>query len=155
MKRILINFAFWSFQIVNTITACLMTFVPKQFHESLFNNPQVVYAQLGMSNVAVEMFHNVIRGHGAVLLAVSIFIFIRGIKSRSVYLLMALVCALSVYAHTMTLVQHLRTEVIVSVIGDFSSLYVTLFITAGIGILNAVVYFAWESLQNHKISKEG
>ena len=148
MKRILINLAFWSFQIINTVTACLMTFVPKQFHESLFNNPQVVYARLGMSNVAVEMFHNVIRGHGAVLLAASIFIFIRGTKSRPVYLLMALVCALSVYAHTMTLFQHLRTEAIVSAIGDFSSLYITLFVTAGVGILNAVVYFGWEALEH-------
>jgi len=145
MKRILINLAFWSFQIINTLTAVLMTFVPKPLHESLFKNPQIVYAKLGMSNIAVEMFHNVIRGHGAVLLAVSIFIFIQGIKSRSVYLLIAIVCALSVYAHIMTLHQHLGTEAIVAVIGDFTSLYVTIFITAAVGILNGIVYFMWDN----------
>lgn len=124
-----------------------MTFVPKQFHESLFKNPQVVYAKLGFSNVAVEMVHNVIRGHGAVLLAVSIFVFIQGRKARFVYLLMAIVCALSVYAHIMTLYQHLNTAAIVAAIGDFSSLYVTIFVTAAIGILNGIVYFVWNDLK--------
>jgi hypothetical protein len=121
-----------------------MTFIPKQFHESLFKNPEIVYDKLGFSSIAVEMFHNVIRGHGAVLLAVSIFIFIKGIKSRSVYLLIAIVCTLSVYAHIMTLNQHLRTEDIVRVIGNFGSLYVTIFITAAVGIMNCVVYYKWK-----------
>ncbi len=144
MDRILMHLAFWSFQIINTFTACLMTFIPKQFHESLFKNPEIVYDKLGFSSIAVEMFHNVIRGHGAVLLAVSIFIFIKGIKSRSVYLLIAIVCTLSVYAHIMTLNQHLRTEDIVRVIGNFGSLYVTIFITAAVGIMNCVVYYKWK-----------
>ena len=144
MERILRNLAFWSFQIINTITACLMTFIPKQFHESLFKNPEAVYENLGFSGIAVEMVHNVIRGHGAVLLAVSIFLWIERMKSRSVFLLISIVCVLSVYAHIMTLHQHLKTEEIVSAIGNFGSMYVTIIITAVVGIMNFVVYLKWE-----------
>jgi len=124
-----------------------MTFVPKQFHESLFKNPVLVYEKLGISSIAVEMFHNVIRGHGAVLLAVSIYVFLQGIKSCSVYLLISIVCALSVYAHIMTLIQHLNSEDIVRVIVNFGSLYFTIFITATVGILNCIVYFRWSNSQ--------
>lgn len=148
MRSILIKLAFWSFQIINTITACLMTFIPKQFHESLFKNPQVVYEKLGMSNIAADMFHNVIRGHGAVLLAVSIFIFVQGIKSRSVYLLMAIVCVFSVYAHIMTLHQHFGSKEIVMAIDNFTNLYVTIVVAASVGILNGIVYFGWNNLKN-------
>ena len=143
MARIIINIAFWSFQIINTITACLMTFIPKQFHESLFKNPEAVYAKIGFSAIAVEMVHKIIRGHGAVLLAVSIFIWIERMKLRSVYLLISIVCALSVYAHIMTLHQHLKTAEIVSAIGNFGSMYATIIITAVVGILNLVVYLKW------------
>jgi len=144
MKRIARNLAFWSFQIINTITACLMTFIPKQFHESLFKNPEAVYEKLGFSAIAVEMVHNIIRGHGAVLLAVSIFIWIERMKSRSVYLLISIVCALSVYAHVMTLHQHLKTAEIVSAIGNFGSMYATIIITTVVGMLNLVVYLKWD-----------
>ena len=143
MERILRNLAFWSFQIINTITACLMTFIPKQFHESLFKNPEAVYEKLGFSAIAVEMVHNVIRGHGAVLLAVSIFIWIERMKSRSVFLLISIVCVLSVYAHIMTLHQHLKTAEIANAIGNFGSMYITIVITAVIIILNFVVYLKW------------
>ena len=147
MDSILINISFWSFQVINTLTACFMTFIPKQFHESLFKHPVLVYEKLGISSNAVEMFHNVIRGHGAVLLAVSIFVFLQGIKSRSVYLLIFIVCALSVYAHIMTLIQHLNSEDILRVIGNFGSLYFTIFITAAVGIMNCIVYFRWSNSQ--------
>jgi len=147
MDRILINISFWSFQVINTLTACLMTFIPKQFHESLFKNPALVYEKLGISSIAVEMFHNVIRGHGAVLLAVSIFVFLQGVKSRSVYLLIFIVCALSVYAHIMTLIQHLNSADIIRVIGNFGSLYFTIFITAAVGIMSCIVYFRWRNSQ--------
>jgi hypothetical protein len=121
-----------------------MTFVPKQFHESLFKNPEAVYEKLGFSAIAVEMVHNIIRGHGAVLLAVSIFIWIERMKSRSVYLLISIVCALSVYAHVMTLHQHLKTAEIVSAIGNFGSMYATIIITTVVGMLNLVVYLKWD-----------
>ncbi len=144
MNRILKHSAFWSFQVINTVTAVLMTFLPKQFHESMFKNPAAVYEKLGFSNIAVEMLHNVIRGQGAVLLAVSIFIYIAGMKSRAVYLLIAIVCVFSVYAHIMTLFQHLRTEEIVSAIGNFSGLYFTILITSSVGILNCIAFFKWK-----------
>ena len=120
-----------------------MTFIPKQFHESLFKNPEAVYEKLGFSAIAVEMVHNILRGHGAVLLAVSIFIWIERMKSRSVYLLISIVCALSVYAHIMTLHQHLKTAEIVAVIGNFESVYITIIIMAVVGMLNLFVYLKW------------
>ena len=120
-----------------------MTFIPKQFHESLFKNPEAVYEKLGFSATAVEMVHNIIRGHGAVLLAVSIFIWIERMKSRSIYLLISMVCAFSLYAHIMTLHQHLKTAEIVNAIGDFGSMYITIIITAAVGIINLVVYLKW------------
>ena len=120
-----------------------MTFIPKQFHESLFKNPEAVYEKLGFSGVAVEMVHNIIRGHGAVLLAVSIFLWIERMKSRSVFLLITIVCVLSVYAHIMTLHQHLKTAEIANAIGNFGSMYITIVITAVIIILNFVVYLKW------------
>jgi hypothetical protein len=119
----------------------LMTFIPRQFHESLFNNPSIVYEKLGFSSIAVDMFHNIIRGHGAVLLAVSVFIWIETVRSRSVHLLIFMVCALSVYAHVMTLKQHLSEEAIVAAIGNFGSIYVAIFVTAVVGVLNGIVYF--------------
>lgn len=125
-----------------------MTFVPKQFHESLFKNPVQVYEKLGISSVAVEMFHNVIRGHGAVLLAVSIFVFLQGSKSRSVYLLIFLVCVFSGYAQIMTLIQHLNSEDISKVIGNFGSLYFTIFITATVGAINFIVYLRGSNSQH-------
>lgn len=145
MNRILVPIAYWSFQIINTVTAVLMTFLPRQFHESLFGNPVLVYEKLGISHVAVEMFHNNIRGHGAVLLAVSLFVFLQGIKARSVYLLISIVCALSVFAHLMTLRQHVRSEAIVTAIGSFESLYLTIGITAAVGVMNCIVYFRWSN----------
>ena len=141
MERLLIHSAFWSFQIINTITGFLMTFFPKYFHESLFANPQAVYEKLGFSSIAVEMLHNVIRGQGAVLLAVSVFIWIMWLKTRAVHLLILIVCALSVYAHIMTLHQHLATPQITSTIGSFASLYATIVVTTTVGLLNAYVYF--------------
>jgi hypothetical protein len=120
-----------------------MTFIPKQFHESLFKKPEVVYEKLGFSSIAVEMVHNVIRGHGAVLLGVSIFLWIERMKSRSVFLLISIVCALSVYAHLMTLHHHLKTAEIVSAIGNFGSMYIAIIMTAVVGILNFIVYLKW------------
>jgi hypothetical protein len=145
MQRILMYSAFWSFQIINTFTAFLMTFFPKQFHESLFKNPDIVYKNLGFSNTAVDMFHNVIRGHGSVLLAVSIFIFLIGFKFRYVYLLISLVCFFSVYTHIMTLNQHLMSAEIINSIGNLRSLYFTIFTTTAVGILNCVVYLKWKN----------
>lgn len=141
MNPLLKQIAFWSFQIINSVTAFFMTFIPREFHESLFKNPEFVYAKLGFSPLAVEMTHNIIRGQGAVLLAVSIFVWIKGWKSHSVHLLVSLVCLLSVYAHVLTLTHHLRTAAVRMAIGSFEGLYITLAITAVVGVLNGLVYF--------------
>jgi len=141
MQNILKHIAFWSFQILNTLTGFLMTFFPKDFHQSLFAYPQTVYAKLGFSPIAVEMVHNIIRAHGAALLAVSVFIWIERAKTRSVHLLIFIVCALSVYAHFMTLRQHLSSPDIVNAIGSFGTFYGTIAVTAVVGLLNAVVFF--------------
>jgi hypothetical protein len=141
MIKILKQVAYWSFQIINTANGFLMTFLPKEFHESLFRDPPAVYAKLGFSPLAVEMTHNIIRGQGAVLLAVSIFIWIQGWKSRSVHLLIALVCLFSMYAHALTLIHHMNTAAVGEAVGGFESLNVALVITAAVGVLNAIVYF--------------
>jgi hypothetical protein len=141
MNPFLKQIAFWSFQIINSVAAFFMTFFPREFHESLFKDPEFVYAKLGFSPLAVEMTHNIIRGQGAVLLAVSIFLWIKGRKSNSAHLLISLVCLLSVYAHARTLVHHLKTTAVGTAIGSFEGLYITLVITAAVGVLNAIVYF--------------
>ena len=143
MKQMIKHLVFWFFQIVNTITALFMTFLPGPFHESLFRNPKDVYAKLGFSELAVEMLHNVIRGHGAILLAVSIFIWIERWKSRSVFLLISFVCGLSAYAHIMTLRQHLQSAEIVDAIGNFRSLSIMIAATAVIGLMSLAVYLKW------------
>jgi hypothetical protein len=43
----------------------------------------------------------------------------------------------------MTLHQHLKTAEIVSAIGNFGSMYITIIITAVVGIMNFVVYLKW------------
>jgi hypothetical protein len=144
MNALIRNLSFWSFQIINTLTAFFMTGFPKQFHESLFRNAELVYRQLGFSGTAVEMVHNVIRGHGAVLLAVSAFIWIEGVKSRSVYLLIAIVCALSVYAHIMTLNHHVNNPQVVSALGGFGSLYGVIILTGVVGLLSGMAYTWWK-----------
>jgi hypothetical protein len=144
MDALLRHAAFWSFQVINTVTALLMTFVPRHFHESLFDNPARAYAILGFSDTAVSMVHNVIRGHGAVLLAVSLFLWVQMTRARSSFLLIFLVCALSAYAHSMTLLHHLRTDAVVQAIGNFGSLYFTIALISAIGILNLLAWLRWD-----------
>ena len=121
-----------------------MSLNPRGFHESLFRNPQRVYQQLGFSDVAVEMLHNVIRGQGAALLAVSIFLWVAGSRQRSSYLLIALTCLLSVFAHLMTLQHHLNSPLVMEAIGGAGSLYVAISITSVSGVLAGATYFTWQ-----------
>lgn len=144
MDRRLTGLAFWSFQIINTLTASVMTFFPGRFHEILFKNPAWVYEKLGFSRTAVEMVHNLIRGQGAVLLAVSVFVWMEGRRSRSVYLLISIVCTLSVYSHVMALKQHLGAPAPVNALGSLASLYGIILITAVVGLLNFTAYAKWE-----------
>jgi len=43
----------------------------------------------------------------------------------------------------MTLNQHLKTPEVVNAIGDFGSMYITIIVTAVVGILNLFVYLNW------------
>lgn len=132
MRKSLSPIIFWVFQVVNCICGLGLFLIPKAFHESMFENPPAVYAILGFSETAQEMLHNVLRGQGAVLLAVSLFLFALGRRERRSYLLIALVCGLSLAAHLFTLRQHLNSETVMWAVNDFSSLY-------GLGGLNALL----------------
>ena len=77
--------AFWVFQIINVATALGMFVAPRRFHESMLEHPQEVYAKLGFSGAAVEMLHNVIRGQGAALLAISCALFYLGSGARRAF----------------------------------------------------------------------
>jgi hypothetical protein len=143
MIKIIQRAAFGSFQIINTITAFFMTFFPRQMHESLFTNPDLAYTQLGFSPLAVSMVHNVIRGQGAVLLAISIFIFYLGWKNRASYLLMFLVCLFSLGAHAATMVHHIRHPQVLLAVGSLGSLYVAMGINVVVGFLNLETFIFW------------
>lgn len=143
MKLLLRYAAFWIFQVINTLTGVGMSLNPRGFHEGLLRDPQKVYQQLGFSDVAVEVLHNVIRGQGVALLAVSIFLWIVGSRQRSSYLLIALTCLLSVFAHVMTLQHHLSSPLVMEAIGGVESLYVAISITSISGVLAGATYFTW------------
>lgn len=114
---------YWIFQILNTITALGLFIAPKDFHESMFDNPMATYAALGFSNTALDMLHNVLRGQGAALLAVSLFLFILRGKDKRGYLLIALVTGLSLIAHCFTLRQHLDSSVVQQAVSSFNAIY--------------------------------
>jgi hypothetical protein len=143
MSLLLRYAAFWIFQVINTLTGVGMSLNPRGFHEGLLRDPQRVYQQLGFSDVAVEMLHNVIRGQGVALLAISIFLWIVGSRQRSSYLLIALTCLLSVVAHLMTLRHHLSSPLVMEAIGGAEPLYVALSITSISGVLAGATYFTW------------
>lgn len=78
---------FWVFQIINFSTALSMFLVPRRFHEAMLRQPQEFYARLGFSDTAVEMLHNVVRGQGAALLAISCALFYMGAGTPGSFLL--------------------------------------------------------------------
>ena len=121
---------FWGVQIINTLTALGRLIAPETFHEGMFENPQAAYGILGFSDTAVAMLHNVLRGQGAVLLAVSVFLFVLGRQERRSYLLIALVCGLSLIAHAATLQQHLASSVVKQAISSFGALYAMMALNA-------------------------
>ena len=62
---------FWTFQVINVPTAVGMFLFPRHFHQAMLKKPAAVYSALGFSPTAVAMLHNVLRGQGAALLAIS------------------------------------------------------------------------------------
>lgn len=138
---------FWLFQALNTLTGLGLLLAPKAFHESMFENPGAAYAILGFSDTALDMLHNVLRGQGAALLAVSLFLFILGRRDKRSYLLIFLVCGLSLVAHAFTLHQHLNSEAVRRAVEDFGPLY-------GMMAVNVLVALGgiWTCARGEKLS---
>ena len=80
----------------------------------MFENPGAAYALPGSSDTALDMLHNVLRGQGAALLAVSLQLFLLGRRDRRSYVLIA---------HSFTLCRHLTSEVVRRARGDFGPLH--------------------------------
>jgi hypothetical protein len=131
---------FWIFQVINGLTALGMFFQPKKFHESTFKEPARVYRELGFSEVAVEMLHNVLRGQGAALLAISITLFYLGAASRASFVLIALTCGLSLIGHILTARHHLKSEAVMKALGGIQAMYVILILNATV-LVGATVAF--------------
>lgn len=110
---------FWAFQGLNGATAAGMVLAPGATHEALLPRPlELTYSRLGFSRrTAAEMLHNVLRGHGAALLAVSLFLAVTGPAAPSSALLIALVCGCSLGAHACTYAHHARTPLVLEALG--------------------------------------
>lgn len=114
---------YWLFQVLNTLTGLGLFLAPKNFHEGMFDNQEQAYALLGFSTTALDMLHNVLRGQGAALLAISLFLFYLRARDRRSFLLIALACGLTLAAHGFTLQQHLDSETVQAAISSFGALY--------------------------------
>lgn len=114
---------FWLFQTLNTLTAASLFLTPRKAHESMFKDPARVYAELGFSATAVEMLHNVLRGQGAALMAVSVFLFVAGPENPLSFLLIALTCGFTMIAHIATARHHIRTPAVIKAIGSIGALF--------------------------------
>lgn len=114
---------FWVFQIMNGLTSLAMVLAPRRFHESMLRAPEPTYLALGFSTIALEMLHNVIRGQGAALLAVSLYLFSLGPSQRSGFLLIGFVCFLSLLAHIATARHHLRSPEVMAALGTIRPMY--------------------------------
>ena len=125
---------YWIFQIINTLSGAGLFFFPQAAHESLFENHTHAYAVLGFSDTALAMLHNVLRGQGAALLAVSLFLFTLGSRSRHAFSLIAFVCVLSLAAHLATLHQHLGSGTVQQAISGFGALYGMIAVNALLGL---------------------
>jgi len=123
MARIVQLATFWVFQILNTFTGIALLFTPRTFHENMFDNHEQAYAILGFSPVALEMLHTVLRGQGAALLAISVYLFLPTTDRRGGYLLIACACLLTAMVHVFTAVHHLNSAAVQEAISSFSSLY--------------------------------
>ena len=132
--------AFWVFQLINAPSALGLVLAPKRVHESMFADPPRAYEILGFSPTAVEMVHNVLRGQGAALLAISAYLFAIGPDDPGASLLIALTCGLSAVAHALTLRQHLGDARVREAIGSLGSLYGMIATNLAVG---GVAFVAW------------
>jgi hypothetical protein len=101
----------------------------------MIKNPKQAYARLGFSPTAIEMLHNVIRGQGAALLAISGMLFYLGPKTQASYLLVALTCGLSLIAHILAARHHLRSGIVMEALGNITPIYPIIGINLVLGIM--------------------
>lgn len=132
---------YWLFQLLNFPAAVCLVLVPRVSHESLFADPQRAYEALGFSPTAQEMLHNVLRGQGGALLAISIFLFYIGSKRKEGFLLIALTCLGTLSAHIATLIQHTQSTSVMAAIGSVMPLYVMIAINGIIGVACLVCWY--------------
>jgi hypothetical protein len=140
MTAWLAQLVYWTFQAINTLGALGMTVNPRKTHESLMAEPQTTYRRLGMSPTVVELIHNVIRGHGTALLAISLFLYYEGPHSASSFLLITLTCLLSMVAHFGTLLHHTRSTEVLSAMGTIMPLWHMIGLNAIIALFSLIVF---------------
>ena len=136
------NIIYWAFQLINGLTALAMVLAPKRFHESMFKNPSEVYVQLGFSETAVEMLHNVLRGQGSVLLAITCTLLYSGPGARTTFLLISLTCGLSLVAHIVTTQHHRKDPKVMAALGNMKAMIPILVVNLVFAIAGMIV-FLW------------
>jgi hypothetical protein len=99
-----------------------MFLCPRRFHEAMLKQPAAVYSALGFSPTAVAMLHNMLRGQGAALLAISGGVcYLRPAHPGS-FLLIALTCGLSLIAHGCIGLHHRKSAQVRAALGDIKAL---------------------------------
>jgi len=135
---------YWVFQVLNFPASVGLLFAPRASHESLFSNPQHAYDMLGFSPVAQEMLHNVLRGQGAALLSISIFLFYVGSRSKESFILIALICFTTLSVHVATLIHHTQSSSVMAAIGSVSPLYAMIAINGVIGVTSLICWYTFK-----------
>ncbi|MGE4194921.1 MAG: hypothetical protein AB7E51_16175 [Pseudodesulfovibrio sp.] len=125
---------YWLFQLLNLPAAACLVLAPRVSHASLFSDPQRAYEALGFSPIAQDMLHNVLRGQGAALLAISLFLFFLGSRRKEGFLLIALTCLGTLFAHVATLAHHTQSPAVTAAIGSVAPLYVMIAVNGVIGM---------------------
>jgi hypothetical protein len=134
---------YWFFQIVNGFTSLALVINPKKFHESTFKEPDRVYFAVGFSVTAREMLHNVLRGQGAALLSITMFLFYLGPNESKSMLLIAITCFLAAYTHIQTYRHHLASALVREALGDsLKSIYFLIGINLVVGSAALTVFLS-------------
>ncbi|KAK6497664.1 hypothetical protein TWF481_012069 [Arthrobotrys musiformis] len=114
---------FYSFQAINGLSSASLFLAPKQSHESLFQEPQRAYDQLGFSPTAAEMLHNVLRGQAAALLSISTYLYSRGPKKADSFLLIGIAGAFTFVSQILTARHHVRNPQVMEALGSIKGIY--------------------------------
>ena len=133
---------FWLFQVLTLPSALAMVFATRKFHESMMKEPERAYKEIGFSPTAVEMVHNVIRGQGAALLAISFFLLYTGPHQKETFLLISIASFLTLISHIMTARHHMQSETVMKALGnDLRPMYFLLFVNAVMTVSASMVFY--------------